>query len=283
MKKIYLLALLCLALTQVKAQDGVLFKIKYAPNKNYQTTVGISMKVNATLSGDTALIAKLSSQGITQPVIAAIELGLNGNAKTGASGADNSFPVAIDYKVSNISVTANGKQMPIPLKITEKDMKAMGHITPDGQIKIDSTGVKKMNDTTEKKMKQMMDMVQKMIKFPDKPLKPGDSFTQDAPVNMPVSGDNKIKMNGGVTYKLISVSDGKAYFDMVPTFSVDFKIRNTAISVAGSGTGKMVYSIKDNFPLSKTGTFNMKIKVTSPKLNIEGTAVVTSNYNCNVN
>jgi len=283
MKKIYLLLMLCLGITQLKAQDGVVFKVKYLPNHNYQTAVKVDIKANVTLSGDTALIAKLKSQGITQPVNASIAMGLDGSMKTGAQGADNTFPLDMDYKVTNLDVKANDKQIPIPPKISEKDFKVMGHITQDGQIKVDSAGGKKMNDSTEKKMKQMMDMVQKQIKFPDKPLKPGDTFTQGAPLDIPMSANNNVKVNGGVTYKLVSISGDKAYFDMVPTFNMDLKIKNTTIHVTGTGTGKMVYSVKDSFPLSKEGTFNMKIKVTSPKFNVDGTAVVTSNYMCTIN
>lgn len=283
MKKIYLLALLCLGITQLKAQDGVVFKVKYFPNHNYQTAVNVGIKVNATLSGDTALINKLKSQGITQPVIASITMGLNGSMKTGAQGADNTFPLNMDYKITNLDVKANDKQIPIPPKISEKDIKVMGHITPDGLIKIDSAGGKKMNDSTEKKMKQMMDMVQKQIKFPDKPLKPGDTFTQGAPINIPMSANNNAQVTGSVVYKLVSISGDKAYFDMVPTFNMALKIKNTIVNVTGTGTGKMVYSVKDSFPLSKEGTFNLKIIVTSPKFNVDGTAVVTSNYTCTIN
>jgi hypothetical protein len=283
MRKLCLLALLCFSLTQLKAQNGVVFKIKYLPNHNYQTSVNMNMKLNVNLNGDTALISKLKSQGITQPVNANLAIGINGNLKTGALGADNTFPLNMDYKVANITVNANGKDVPIPPKATEKDIKIMGHITQDGKIKIDSAEGKKINDTTEKKMQQMMDMVQKQIQFPDRPLKPGDTFTQGAPTNIPISGDNNIQLNGGVTYKLVSISDGKAYFDMVPNLSLSFKIKTMAINITGTGTGKMVYSIKDNFPLSKDGSFNVKIKVTSNKLNVDGTAVITSNYSCTIN
>jgi hypothetical protein len=283
MKKLLIYALLCLAYSQIKAQNGIVFKIKYLPGHNYQMAVNMDMKIDANLSGDTALINKLSSQGITQPVNAHIALGINGNMKTGALGSDKTFPLNMDYKISNITVNANGKELPIPPKVTEKDIKIMGHVNQDGQLKIDSAEGKKMSDSTEKKMQQMMDLVQKQIKFPDRPLKPGDSFTQGSPMNIPMGSDNNIKMEGGITYKLVSISAGKAYFDMIPNFSMDFKVKTVSINVTGTGTGKMVYSIKDNFQLSKEGAFNMKIKVTSNKLNVDGSAVITSNYSCAIN
>src|SRR5471030_2255440 len=99
MKKLCLYALLCLFFTQLKAQDGVVFKIKYLPNHNYQMAVNMGIKFNVTVSGDQKILDMLSAQGITQPVIADIALGLGGSMKTGAAGSDGTFPLSIDYKI----------------------------------------------------------------------------------------------------------------------------------------------------------------------------------------
>ena len=56
MKKIYLYALLCLSFTQLKAQDGVVFKIKYLPNHNYQSAINLGVKLNLTITGDPQII-----------------------------------------------------------------------------------------------------------------------------------------------------------------------------------------------------------------------------------
>lgn len=287
MKKLILYTLLCLSITQLKAQQGVVFKVKYSPNKNYQMAVNMGMKINATMTGDSSLINKLKAEGITQPVTVDLKLALNGNMKSGAVGADNNFPLNMDFKITDLSVSANGKQAPIPPSISEKDIKLAAHVGQDGKFMIDSVGGKKANDTIQKKMKQTMDLIQKQIQFPEKPLKPGDSFTQSMPMNMPMNmpmgGNSDMKIDAGVTYKLISISDGKAYFDMIPNFNMSFTIKNTAISINGTGTGKMVYSIKDNFPLSKDANFTMKIKVTSAKLNVDATAAITTSYTSTIN
>ncbi|MEO6849740.1 MAG: hypothetical protein ABI203_11995 [Mucilaginibacter sp.] len=283
MKRLCLYALLCLFFNQLKAQDGVVFKIKYLPNHNYQASMNMSLKLSATVSGDQKILDMLSAQGITQPVNADIELGLGGSMKTGSMGGDNTYPLNIDYKISNLTLGVNGKQFPIPPKVTEMDIKVSGSLSRDGKMKIDSSMGKKVTDSMAKKMQPMMDMVQKQIQFPDKPLKPGDTFTQGAPMNIPLGKDNNIKINAGVTYKLVSISDGKAYFEMVPSFSMDFSMQKVAVSISGTGTGKMVYSIKDNFPLSKEGTIDMKMKVTSDKFNLDGTAVITTSYTGTIN
>jgi subtilisin family serine protease len=283
MKKGLLIAFMCLGITQLWAQQGVVFKIKYLPNKNYQSNISMDMKANATVTGDQQIIDKLKEQGITQPVNANLSIALGGIMKTGAMSADQSMPVSIDYKVNNISFSANGNQVPIPPKATEKDIKMVGHISQDWKLKIDSANGKAVADSAQQKMQQMMNMVQKQIQFPDKPLKPGDSFTQTIPMNIPAKDGNNIKIDVGVTYKLIRIGDGKAYFDMIPNFSLNIQVKNFTVDMSGTGTGSMVYSIKDSFPISKEGNVNVKIKVTSPKINVDGTAVVTSKYDCVIN
>jgi hypothetical protein len=283
MKKTFLIALMCLGITQLWAQQGVVFKIKYLPNHNYQTNVSVDMKANVTANGDPQILDKLKEQGITQPVNANLSIALGGVMKTGALVADKSVPVNMDYKINNISVSANGNQVPIPPKATEKDIKLSGHISQDWKIKIDSADGKAVTDSAQKKMEQMMAMVQKNVQFPDKPLKPGDTFTQSMPMNIPVKEGNNIKIDAGVTYKLVRITDGKAYFDLTPTFNMNLVIGKVSVVMSGTGTGSMVYSIKDSFPTSKEGNINVKLKVTSPKINVDGTAVVTSKYDCVIN
>ncbi|MFB9841152.1 hypothetical protein [Mucilaginibacter ginsenosidivorans] len=286
MKKVCLLALLCLAVGQLKAQKAIVFKVKYLPNHEYKMAVSMGMKIDATLKGDQSLIDKLNAEGITQPVSVNFQFGMHADTKTGAVSSDNMIPLNMEVRVDSLSVIANGKQAPIPPNISEKSAKIVGRAGLDGlSMMIDSVAGKKTNDSTQKNMKQMMSLFQKQIKFPEKGLKPGESFTQTMPLNIPIGKDstNKIHMDYSITYKLISVAGGKAYFDVVPNFSMNFAIKTMNISMSGTGLGKMIYSIKDNFPLSNNGNFNLDIKVTSDKLNVDGKAVVTTNSNTMIN
>lgn len=286
MKKIYLLALMCLAFIQLKAQDGVVFKIKFMPNRTYKSDMSVNMKLNANITGDPGILEKLKSSGLTPPIAAIFDIGMGGNMQSGAAGSDGSFPITIDYKFNKLSVSANGQEAPIPPSVTDKDIKVTAHIGSDGVMAIDSAGGKKADDSTRNKMKQMMGLFQKQIHFPAKAMKPGESFTQTLPMNLPlgskIGGDVKISYT--TTYKLISISDGKAYFDVVPNFSMDFSIQNKiSLNMSGTGLGKMVYSIKDNFPISNSGNFTMKIKVKSDKVNVDADGTVTTNSTTAIN
>jgi len=278
MKKIYLLALLCLPFA-LKAQDGVVFKIKYQPNHTYNMNMGLGMNMNVTVTGDPAILQKLKDEGINQPVMALLGLGVNGTMKTGTPGADNMMPITMDFKIDSLNVSANGKQAPIPPSATDKAIHINGHANADNisMFVIDSVNGKKAGDSSQNSMKQMMSMVQRQVQFPATAMKPGDTFTQNMPINVPMKGSkSNIKVDASITYKLNNIADGKAYFDVMPKFSMNMDIMKIAVNISGNGTGKMVYSIKDNFPLSRSGTFNATIKVTSAKLNVDGTAVITS-------
>ncbi len=285
MKKLFLYTLLCLAFTQLKAQQGVVFKIKYQPGLTYKSSLNMNMKLTGTVSGDPQIIEKLKSQGITQPVTVNINLGMDGLTKTGAANADNSFPLHMSFKFDSLSVNLGDKQVPIPPKITETNISIVGHSGPDGKLQMDSVAGKKVTDSVKNKMQQMMSLFQKQIQFPDKPLKPGDLFTQTMPMNIPMgkSTTNNIKANYSMTYKLVSITGDNAYFDVTPNFSMDFSIQGIAINMSGTGLGKLTYSMKNNFPISNDGNFNMKLKVTSAKINVDATAVVKTGYTTTIN
>lgn len=286
MKKIFVLALMCLTFVQLRAQNGVVFKIKFMPNRTYKSDMSLNMKLNANVTGDTSVLAKLKSSGITPPIAAILDFGLTGDMKSGAVASDNSFPLNIDYKFTKLTVSANGKEAPIPPSVSEKDIKATAHVTSDGTMVIDSAGGKKADDTTRNKMKQMMGLFQKQIQFPAKAMKPGDSFTQTVPMNLPLgkNAGGDIKINYNTTYKLTSIKDGKAYFDVVPNFTMDFSIQNKmSVNITGTGLGKMVYSIKDNFPVSNNGDYTLKINFKSDKVNVDANGTITGNSTTAIN
>lgn len=275
MKKICLLALLCVSFCQLKAQNSVVFKVKYLPNHNYHLVAGIGIKANVNINGDQQTIDKISKMGIKSPVAADIAVNIDGNTVSGTAAADNSFPLNIDYNVANIKLNFNGKDVPVPMG-NKHNAKIYAHVGSDGQIKIDSADGKKVNDTTERKMQQMLNMMQSSVKFPAKPMKPGESFTQHMPINIPVKDKGNVKADASATYKLISISGDLANFTFTSTLTMNFKGEKVAMDISGNGDGTMVYSIKNNFPVSKDGTFNIKLKLTADKVNVDGTAVVTT-------
>lgn len=280
MKKIIFLLLLLFAF-KAEAQKSVLFKMKYSPNRTYATVTGVTMNFDVNLSGNEEIIEKIKSEGITQPIKANIAMTMSGNTKTGSPGADNVFPMVMSYKLEQISVKIGEKEIPIPSK-SSPQVSIYGHVGQEGKFKADSLSGNKLRDTSEKKITQMMNAIQNKIKFPEKPMRIGDTFTQEMPISIPMA-ENNGETNVKATYKLISIANGNAYFDLVQNADIQINIKGVVLKISGAGTGKLIYSIKNNFPIDYKTSLNLAIDGNVNTLIIKGTAILNADYNYTVN
>jgi len=282
MKKYLFVSFLILSVSLAKAQDKIIFKIKFLPNHTYQIATNSSGTFNTDLSGNKDLVDKLSAQGITQPLVANVQFGNKTTATTGAISADKSFPVTM-VKDGNptVNVTVNGKQIPIPIPKTA-EMKFYGQVSADGKLSLDSLSGKKLNDSTAAPFKKMMNSMMGAINFPEHALKIGESFTQTAPFNLPIGGKG-MAMSLKKTYKLISISGDNAYFDIQESMDMQLDLKGVNVTLTGNGGGKMIYSIKNSYPLSSNGDIKMFITVKSDKFNAVATAKFSTNVTYQIN
>ena len=139
-----------------------------------------------------------------------------------------------------------------------------------------------MRDTAQQKIAQMMNMVQHNVKFPDRPLHVGDSFTQDMPLGIPMGGNN-MNMDSKVVYKLVNIADGKAYFDISQSMNMAIPVKGQTINLTGSGVGKMVYDIKNSFPTQFKSNMTIKFTGNIDKLGIDATLLFDMDFNYIVN
>ena len=276
MKKILYLPLVLLAL-QLHAQQNVVFKIKYLPNHTYNGAITMGMVVHLDLSGDSAVLAKMKSQGLSSPLTVNMDMKMNGTTKTGAPGDNHAFPITMGFKFDNMSLDINGKSIPVPTEKLGNGVSVYGHVGADGKIKADSIGGAKTADTSQEKVTKLMNTIQKNIQFPDHPMKIGETFTQEMPMSVPVGGNN-MDLNSQVIYKLIRISDGNAYFDVQQTMNMSLPIGGGTINISGGGAGKLVYSIKDNFATDYNTNVDLKVTGQIKTLKIDATAQMNMGY-----
>lgn len=278
MKKcIYLLLLLIVF--KAEAQDGIQFKISYMPGYSYQTSTALKFKINPHLSGDTAIINKIKAQGIQQPINLDIGMNVKTSVNTGKLMADKSFPITFNKGDAEINGTINGQVIPIPSH-PSNGSRIYAHSMKDGTYRVDSVSGSTLKDTSAKLISQMINSIQHQVKFPERPLKIGDSFTQEIPLNLPIS-TNAISIKIKVTYRLISVSDGTAYFEMLQDLNMALTVKNIIVNLSGTGSGKMTYNIKDHFPTKYESELNINLSGSVDKLNITATCMI-SNVNTTV-
>ena len=281
MKKLLYLPLLLLAL-KVEAQQNVVFKMKYLPNHTYAGAISMGMVVHVDLSGDTAVLAKMKSQGMSSPLAMNMDMKMEGATKTGAPGAIQAFPISMGYKFDNMSLDLNGNSIPMPTEKLGAGVSLYGHVGADGIIKADSIGGAKKGDTSQASVTKLMNTIQKQIKFPDHPMKIGETFTQSMPMSLPM-GSNNMDLNTEVIYKLVSITDGNANFDVQQSMNMSIPVAGATINVSGTGAGKLVYSIKDNFATDYNTTVNLKVTGQIKTLKIDATATMNMEYKYTIN
>ncbi len=276
MKKILYLVLL-LSAVKLQAQQSATFKISYLPNHTYDGAINLKAVCHVNLSGNDTIIAKITAKGIPLPLTANLEMKMGMSTKTGPAMADQSIPASMKISFDDLGVELNGNKLPIPLEKLGQGISVAGRFDKDGVFQADTAGEKATGDPMGQKLKKMTDGFQKKIKFPDHPMKVGESFTQGLPFNMPIT-DSKLKIDAKTVYTLTSIADGFAYFDLKPSIDVSIPIKGNTLTITGGGSGKMVYSIKDNFATESTTTFNLKISGLIAKMQIDATADFEMGY-----
>jgi len=281
MKKLLYLPLLLLVL-KTQAQENVVFKIKYMPNHTYAGAITMGMVVHVDLSGDTAVLNKMKKQGLSSPLALNMDMKMDGTTKTGAPGANQAFPINMGFKFDNLSIDLNGNSIPVPTDKLGNGVSIYGHVGADGNIKADSIGGAKKGDTSQAKVAKLMNSIQKNIQFPAHPMKIGETFTQSMPMSIPVGGSN-MDLNSQVVYKLVSITDGIANFDVQQSMDMSVPIAGATINVSGTGGGKLVYSIKDNFATDFSSNVNLKVTGQIKTLKIDATAQMNMEYKYTIN
>ncbi len=261
MKKIATIYLLLIsALSQLKAQQSVLFNMKYMPNRTYTSTMKMDMNMEMTMTGDSTVMEQMKNSDQKFPMIMQMQTATDLGIKTGAISA-NRFPINMTIDVTGSKMKMNGVEQTIPMPADAKQ-NISGECTLDGKLSFESVTGTKVGDSVKQQLTKVIEMIQNGIIFPDKPMKVGDTFTQDMPVDIPLAG-NTSKMMAKAVYKLIAIENKKAYFDVV--FDMDMKLANT-MDMKGGGSGKLVYDMVNNFQTTMQETMKVDYSMTLPQM-----------------
>jgi hypothetical protein len=286
MKKLLFSILLLIGAAQCRAQQTFLFRIKLLPKHSYASTVHTSMDMQMTVSGTEQQMKEMEKQGIKQPITITNSSDRNQNIVTGSVSDKNEFPFTLKYASFTSKMLINGEKKESENPLTGKII--YGHTNVEGRSEIDSIPGKSVSENLKTTITLMVNSLQGLVKFPDKPLNIGESFSQDIPLNIPIAGIN-MQMTVKIIYKLTSVANNMANFDLDETLVFDMKIKKDNVDFIGSGSGKgsgkLIYSIKDNYPVNMDQAldFNFTMDATDMKFAAKAksvashTTVVTSN------
>lgn len=260
--KIHMLsaALMAAFALHASAQQEVKLSVKYLPQQHYTTSLNMKVMGSVKTDGNSAMADSLKAKGLSQNLKVALTASGNVDVTTGAESG-GSIPVTM--RVDNVTAqpSLNGQQIPfVPTGMINGKKVYATASAADGKLHVDSVSGKRLPDSTLSRINDMMGMAMNRMHFPDKTFKPGDTFTQDVPFNMPMAtGMQPVNANTKLTYHLVRIAGGKAYFDITQATSFADAKQGKNVAVAVSGKGSMVYEIKEQYPSAFRSDMNINV------------------------
>jgi hypothetical protein len=235
------------------SQNELQFKIQYFPETVYNQTVTQTSENIITYSGSKEFLQKIKDKNIQNPTVTNSSTIIKTEFKTGKLNIKNNFPITM--KFLNLT-NSEGK------KIIPDGTIIYGQGTIDDMPKLDSIVSEGMNNEFKKGLLETMQSTFSQITFPNRKLKIGESFSQETPLSLPVL-NNTIEMTMLTNYKLISIENNLGNFEVSQIYTMKSNISNNEIVATGSGKGKIVYDIKNNFFLKylTDGEIEMDVKM----------------------
>lgn len=267
MKKLTALVILVSLSAAVQAQKAQLFKQKVLPNHTYNLTSkqGFDLEV---IPLDSAALKAKDETGPTKSVVLKSVMESSALVKTSqATGAKN-IPVMMTCNSITAKANINGQDFPIPPNNPAAGQSLNGQIDETGKVTVDTTTA---TDNVKAAVKSAIGDIPKQIKFPDKKLKVGDTFSQDESItdlNLPVGFDTDKEYMMKVIYTLTDIKDNLAYFDIKLELNIGYEkeVKGKLISLQGTGGGfgKTVFNLAKNYPQSVSRELNIAVNMKMP-------------------
>ncbi|GGB76371.1 hypothetical protein GCM10007424_15460 [Flavobacterium suaedae] len=241
------------------AQKSVKLDMKYKENTVYEQVLTQTDSVAMTYGGSKDMLEYLESSGVENPTI-------QKNIST------SNYTIQIGKKESG--------KMPMSIKVhLGKDMTASGLIPEElvvyGTVEegktptFESIDAPDMEPLLKNTFLSTMQTMQKQLFIPNREVKVGESFTQNMPLEIPMGAGQHLKMDNDITYKLVKIENGKAYFDVLYDVEMQMDSTEGIADGSGSGTGTFVYDIKNNFPVEVTSNITLSMQMKQDMFTIE--------------
>lgn len=267
MKKLaFTLFILLLFVAVADAQEELVFKPGFSPEKKYTATISQTSNSEIKYAGSPEALKQLEERRAKNPPIKIAESTIQTIAKTGELVKGGAiFPIKVEY----VRTKNSDNQIQVPSSTV-----VYGHCKVGETAVLDSIAPDK---STDKIRKSILNTVQKLVAevyLPEKKLHIGDEFTIETPLKLPVAGMN-VEMSIFTTYKLQHITKGFANFDVTQKYIIKPAYAGYIILGTGSGKGIAVYDIENHFnikyELDTELSIDMSVKQLTMTLSSKGT------------
>lgn len=273
---IYILFIINFLSCKAQTNDCVKLSISLKPNLHYTTT--IITKNNSTIEylGNEDLVDNLISKGIDHPITSISTTTMKSNMKTGEL-TENSFTFETTYDSVSTELEGSISKLKERNKQIEKMQGAKLYGSVEGKTKIHVDSIVELKDETLKAtLEQSVSSMLNQIKFPNKEICEGESFTIETPIEIP--GENGIVFEMEIinNYKLDSVNTTLAYFTIEQELKTTTTVEKMGFVQDGFGTGQLHYNRQyDSYSLYMT-ELEMYSMIEVDEIKIRTKAITTS-------
>lgn len=235
--------LLLLTLTQIscnsQSKDGLTFKVQYKPETKYSQTIEQTSHTDMKYSGSEEFLQKLKDKGVQNPTITDNVSKIESVFKTGKLTDGTNFPLTLEF----VKTTSSDGKKEIP-----DGTLIYGHGSIGNMPTLDSIVSSGLDEEFKKTLLQAMQSTFSQLSFPEKKVKVGESFSRESPLSIPIAGVT-IEMAITTNYKLLSIANGIADFDVSQVYTMKSNITKYTIKATGSGNGKLLYDVSNDYYL----------------------------------
>lgn len=227
-----------------QTNEGIIINPIIKPNFKYSTIVTTESNSTIEYSGNNGIIEELESKGIDYPITSLSTTIIKSTMKTGKPLSGNKFGILCSYDTVETKNEGSITKLKQEVKLIEKmqGAKAFGFVNENHEIELDSiTGIsdESIKATIEQTLTTMLDIVE----YPKKKIHVGDSFTTKSPINMPFENGAVMDMNIVNTYRLDSIIQSIAFFNIKQQIESTTTVKDQEIGIEGKGVGQIQYNI----------------------------------------
>lgn len=247
MKKILAITLLFICLGKIMGQQQeILFSPEFQPNKKYEIVMNINENIIMTLDS----IDKIERERILEQLGGKESMSFS--LRTGTKNKiftkekfENKLPFEMNVQVLETEVKMGDSVILKKDSLSSSSSKIYGFLYDKIKVKVDSVVNNSLTDSLKKTVASMMENTYTNVAYPVEPMKIGNSFTQEVPMNIAIPGFDSIEMIVVTTYKLTDVIGNKVFFNLVQNLKMKSDNTSMTMFIKGEGKGKLEYDIQN--------------------------------------
>lgn len=222
-----------------KLKDSLTLKVNYRPETKYTYSSVQTLQTVIKYTGKPKSLQELKNRGFKNPMISNKKSTIEATISTSKIVDDNKFPVKVEYAM----ILVNDGQPENPVKAT-----IYGECIHDSIPVFDTVIAEGMEKSYKNALLQSWQKSFSQFSFNGENLKIGEQLSVETTSSIPMEG-SEIDMIVKTHYKLISIADEIADFDLTQEYTLNPKLIDNSFKGIVTGKGHLVYDITNGIVL----------------------------------